>query len=107
MKQYLIKDLANGIFEFSNLTEAENHFNSFPNSIEIIEKDENGSGKIINSRTHNEVGIIEINNKCVYLKVPFFKLSDTPEIIISKIGESPEKLRSKMEVIDEKWDEIL
>ncbi|MBU0475074.1 MAG: hypothetical protein KKF62_13050 [Bacteroidetes bacterium] len=106
MKGYLVKNLANGIFEFSDFIEAENHFNSFPNSTEIIKKDENGNEKIIHSRTHNEVGIIEINNKCVYLKVPFYQPSDKPEIKISKIGETPEKLRSKMEVIDEKWNEI-
>ena len=104
MKKYIVKDLSNGIFEFRNLIEAENRFNSFPNSTEIVEKDELGGKKIIKNRVHKEVGIIEINNKCVYLKVPFYQLSDKPEIKISKIGETPEKLRSKMDVIDEKWD---
>jgi|GEM_PF-3038965 len=104
MKKYIVKDLANGIFEFSNLSEAEDRFNSFLNSTEIIEKDELGEEGIIKNRVHKEVGIIEINNKCVYLKVPFYQLSDKPEIKISKIGETPEKLRSKMDVIDEKWN---
>jgi len=104
MKKYIVKDLANGIFEFITLNEAEDRFNNFLNSTEIIEKDELGEEEIIKNRVHKEVGIIEINNKCVYLKVPFYQLSDKPEIKISKIGETPEKLRSKMDVIDEKWN---
>ncbi|MDA3861077.1 MAG: hypothetical protein PF445_07600 [Melioribacteraceae bacterium] len=48
--------------------------------------------------------MIEINNKCVYVKVPFFEPSDKPEMKISKIGETPEILRSKMDVIDESWN---
>ncbi len=104
MNKYILKDLTNSIFEFDTLEEAEKRFNEFPNSTEIIQKDSNGNAKIIASRTHKEIGVIEINNKCVYLKVPFFQPSDKPEIRISKIGETPEKLRSKMDVIDEKWE---
>ena len=101
---FAIKDLSNNVFEFNNLSDAEKRFSDYPNSTEIIEKDKNGITKSIKSRTHKEIGVIEINNKCVYLKVPFFQPSDKPEIKISKIGETPEKLRSKMDVIDEKWE---
>ncbi len=101
---FTVKDLSKNIIEFKNLEEAEIRFNKFPNSTEIIEKDEIGNFKIIKSRTHKKIGEIEINNKCVYLKVPFFQPSDKPEVKISKIGETPEKLKSKMDVIDEKWE---
>ena len=103
MNKYILKDLTSSVFEFDTLEEAEMRFNDFPNSIEIIQKDSNGNENIVKNRTHKEVGVIEINNKCVYLKVPFFQLSDIPEIRISKIGESPDKLRSKMDVINETW----
>ena len=101
---FLVKDLSNNIFDFNNLADAESRFNDFPNSTEIIQKDNSGNVKIITSRTHKEVGIIEINNNCVYLKVPFYQPSDKPNVRISKIGETPEKLRSKMDVIYEKWE---
>jgi len=104
MKKYFVKDLTSSVFSFNNLADAEKRFNEFPNSTEIIQKDNSGNEKNIASRTHKEIGVIEINNKCVYLKVPFFQPSDKPEIKISKIGETPEKLRSKMDVIDEKWE---
>jgi len=104
MKKFIVKNLVSGVFSFNSFAEAEGRFNEFFNSTEIVEKDNDGNEKIIRSRTHKEVGMIEINNKCVYLKVPFFQPSDKPEIKISKIGETPEKLRSKMDVIDEKWN---
>ncbi len=104
MEKYIVRDLTSGISEFDNLADAEKRFIEFPNSTEIVQKEVDGSEKTIGSRTHKEVGVIEINNKCVYLKVPFFQPSDRLEITISKIGETPEKLRSKMEVIDEKWN---
>ncbi len=100
---FIVRDLSNNVYEFENLEEAEKRFNDFPNSTGINKKDKNGIERVLESRTHKEVGVIEINNKCVYLKVPFFQPSDKPEIKISKIGETPEKLRNKMEVIDEKW----
>lgn len=103
-KLFLIKNLANEIIEFDNLGEAEKKFLNFPNSTELIEKDESGNEKVLRSRTHKKVGQIEINNKCVYIKVPFFQPSDKPEIKISKIGEFPDQLRSKMDVIDEVWE---
>ena len=101
---FLVKDLSNIIYDFNNLSDAESRFDEFPNSTEIILNDINGNNKIVKNRAHKEIGVIEINNKCVYLKVPFFQPSDKPEIRISKIGETPEKLRSKMDVIDEKWE---
>ncbi len=101
---FTVSDLSKNIIKFENLEEAETRFNKFPNSTEIIKKDENGNAIIVKSRTHKKIGEIEINNKCVYLKVPFFQPSDKPEIKISKIGETPEKLKSKMDVIDEKWE---
>ncbi len=104
MNKYILKDLTSSVFEFDTLADAEKRFIEFPNSIEIIQIVNNGNEKIIRSRTHKEIGFIEINNKCVYLKVPFFQLLDNPDIIISKIGETPDKLRSKMDVIDEKWE---
>jgi len=102
MNKYIVKDLTNSVFEFDFLAEAEKRFNEFPNSVKIYNK--SNPSKILKERTHKEVGMIEINNKCVYLKVPFFQLSDNPDIVISKIGETPKKLRSKMDVIDEKWE---
>lgn len=104
MKKYIVKDLTSGVFEFDNLADAEKRFNEFPNSTKVIQKEDNENEKIVKSRTHKEIGMIEINNKCVYLKVPFFQLSDKTEIRISKIGETHEKLRSKMDIIDEKWE---
>ncbi|VAX20548.1 hypothetical protein MNBD_IGNAVI01-497 [hydrothermal vent metagenome] len=103
-KLFLIKNLTNEIIEFDNLVEAEKRFLNFSNSTELIEKDKLNNEKVIKSRTHKKVGQIEINNKCVYIKVPFFQPSDKPEIKISKIGESPKQLRSKMDVIDEVWE---
>jgi hypothetical protein len=103
MSKYVVKDLTSSIFEFENLTDAEERFSNFLNSSEIIRKNDDGSERVVKSRVHKEVGTIEINNKCVYLKVPFYELSDRPEMRISKIGETPEKLRSKMDVIDESW----
>ena len=104
MKNFLIKNLANEIIEFDNLVEAEKKFLNFSNSTELIERDKFNNEKVIKSRTHKKVGQIEINNKCVYIKVPFFQPSDKPEIKISKIGESPDQLRNKMDVIDEVWE---
>jgi hypothetical protein len=104
MKKYIVKDLTNAIFEFNSLVEAKERYTNFYNSTEIVEKNEDGKERVLESRTHKEVGMIEINNKCVYLKVPFYELSDKPEIKISKIGETPDKLRSKMDVIDERWN---
>ncbi len=104
-KIFYVKDLASEIVEFNDLTKAEERFNGFPNSTVLIEKDESGNENILKSRTHKKVGQIEINNKCVYIKVPFFQPSDNPEIKISKIGESPDQLRDKMDVIDEFWEE--
>ncbi len=98
---FLVKDLSGNKFEYESLGDAKTRFNEYPNTIEIVDLIEN---KTILSRTHNEVGQIEINNKCVYLKVPFYQTSDNPKNVISKIGETPEKLRSKMDVIDEKWN---
>jgi hypothetical protein len=103
MSKYIVKDLTSSLFEFESLTDAEDRFFNFPNSTEIIQKENDGSERVVKSRVHKEVGTIEINNKCVYLKVPFYELSDRPEIRISKIGETPEKLRNKMDVIDENW----
>ncbi|NOX64607.1 MAG: hypothetical protein GXO85_02130 [Chlorobi bacterium] len=103
-KVFLIKNLANEILEFDDLDEAEKRFLNFPDATKLMEKNEFGNEKIIKSRTHKKVGQIEINNKCVYVKVPFFQPSDKPEIKISKIGESPEQLRNKMDVIDEVWE---
>lgn len=102
--KYRVKDLANIVLEYENFEEAEKKFNEFPNTTEIVEKNGNGNENVLKSRTHKEVGMIEINNKCVYLKVPFFEPSDRPEIKTSKIGETPEMLRNKMDVIDEKWN---
>ncbi len=102
MNKYILKDLTSSVFEFDTLAEAEKRFDEFPNSVKIY--NESNPSEILKERTHKEVGIIEINNKCVYLKVPFFQPSDKPEIRISKIGETPDKLRSKMDVIDEKWE---
>ncbi|MEN8192651.1 MAG: hypothetical protein ABFS12_07520 [Bacteroidota bacterium] len=104
-KVYTVKNLADVIVEFSDIYIAKKRFQECLNSTELIEKDEFGNEKVIRSRTHQKVGEIEINNKCVYLKVPFYQPSDLPEIKISKIGESPEKLRSKMDVISENWEE--
>ena len=103
MKKYIVKNLTSSEFEFNSFAEAEERFNNYYNSTKIVEKDEVGKEKVLKNRTHKEVGIIEINNRCVYLKVPFYELSDRPEIKISKIGETLDKLRSKMDVIDERW----
>ncbi len=103
MNKYNIKDLSENIYEFEELEDAEKRFNEFPNSVKIIQKDSDENEKVIKSRTHKEIGIIVINNKCVYVKVPFFRPSDMQVVKISKIGETPEKLRSKMDVIDERW----
>lgn len=102
-KIYLVKDLSNEIIEFKNFDNAEKRFQNYSNSTKLIEKDELEIERIIKSRTHKKVGQIEINNKCVYVKIPFFQPSDQPEIQISKIGESPDKLRAKMNVISEEW----
>ncbi len=103
-KIYIIKDLSNEIIEFKSFDEAQERFLNYSNSTELIEKDELENERIVKSRTHKKVGQIEINNKCVYVKIPFFEPSDQPKIQISKIGESPDKLRSKMDVISEEWD---
>ena len=100
---FAVKDLSNNVFNYENLADAEKRFAEFPNSTKIVQKKVDGSEKNIKNRTHKEIGMIEINNKCVYLKVPFFQPSDRLEIKISKIGETPEKLRIKMDIIDEKW----
>lgn len=104
-KLFIVKNLAEIAIEFTEILEAERRFDEFPDSTVIIEKDESGIDKLIKSRTHEKIGEIEINNNCVYVKVPFFKPNDHPEVKISKIGESPEKLRSKMDVISENWEE--
>jgi hypothetical protein len=104
MKSYLVNDLSRRVYEFTNYDDAQQHFDKFLNSCELIGTDKGGNQRTLKQRTHTEVGEIEINNKCVYVKVPFYKASDKPEIVISKIGETPEKLRSKMDVIDEKWN---
>lgn len=102
-KIYFVKNLSNENIEFNNLDEAKKKFQNYSNSTELIEKDELDNERIIESRTHKKVGQIEINNKCVYVKVSFFQPSDQPEIQISKIGESPAQLRAKMDVISEEW----
>ena len=104
-KNYSVNNMANEIVEFDSFIEAEKRFQNYPNSTDLIEKDEFDNAKIIKSRIHKKVGQIEINNKCVYIKVPFFQPNDRPEIKISKIGESPEQLRNKMDVISEEWEE--
>lgn len=104
-KIYFVKNLEGKIVDVDNLNEAEKRFSEYLNSTEIIEKDSSGREKIIKKRTHKKVGEIEINNKCVYVKVPFYQPSDLPKIKVSKIGEFPEKLRSKMEIVDENWYE--
>jgi hypothetical protein len=100
---FIVKNLATGTEQFDSLENAKKYFEQNPNTTQITEKDEKQNERILKSRTHKEVGIIEINNKCVYLKVPFYQPSDMPEIQISKIGETPDKLRSKMDVINEIW----
>lgn len=102
-KIFLVKDLSNEIIEFENFDEADERFQNYLNSTELIEKDEVENEGIIKSRTHKKVGQIEINNKCVHVKIPFFEPSDQPKIQISKIGESPDQLRAKMNVISEEW----
>jgi len=104
-KIYLVRNLAEDVLKFDILVEAEKRFENYSNSTQLIEKDELSNENIIKSRTHKKVGQIEINNKCVYIKVPFFQPNDKPEIKISKIGESPEQLRKKMDVINEEWKE--
>ena len=104
-KIYLVRNLANDILKFDTMVEAEKRFENYSHSTQVIEKDSSGNEKIIKSRTHKKVGQIETNNKCVYVKVPFFQPSDKPDIKVSKIGESPEQLRNKMDVIDEIWEE--
>ncbi len=100
---FLVKTLTDEILKFNSLPEAEERFNNFPNSVAIISKPPSGAEEILKKRNHKEIGIIEINNKCVYLKVPFYEPSDMPKIKISKIGETPEKLKSKMDVVGERW----
>ncbi len=103
-KIYSVKNLANEILKFDTIVKAGKRFENYFNSTQLIEKDELDNENIIKSRTHKKVGQIEINNKCVYVKVPFFQPSDHPELQISKIGESPDQLRNKMDVISEEWN---
>lgn len=100
---FLVKTLADEMLEFDSLPEAEKRFYNFPNSVAIFFNNASGKTEVLKKRSHKEVGMIEINNKCVYLKVPFYEPSDMPKIKISKIGETPDKLKSKMDVIDEMW----
>ena len=100
---FLVKDLGGNSIAFESKDDAKKRFSDFSNSTEVIDLNEN---KTILSRTHKEVGEIEIDNKCVYVKVPFYQTSDNPQNVISKIGETPKKLKSKMEVISEHWEII-